>query len=91
MATSRENSARSRLPDGHRLEPEPVEIAPNALVAHGDELVQLDGVKARQFLHSLARRPFVTLVIEGDTLKVYCKGMTEDDAELLMEEWLARE
>lgn len=84
MATSRGNFSSSGLPDDVDKQVFDGELAPLATI-------QLDGVKARQFLHSLARRPFVTLVLEGDKLKVYCKGMSEDHAKELMAEFLEQE
>lgn len=57
----------------------------------GDNLVHLDGVKARQFLHSISRKPFVTLVVDGDTVRVYTRGITDEQASALMEEFLNRE
>ena len=51
-------------------------------------VTSLDDVKAERFLRELGARPFVALVdIEGVT-KVYCKGMSEDDAKELMEKLL---
>lgn len=45
------------------------------------DVVELDEVKARSFLKTLATRPFVTVVVDkGGVFRVYTKGMTEDAA-----------
>jgi GGDEF domain-containing protein len=49
------------------------------------ELVLLEGVRAQRFLRSLADRPFVAVVLEGDETKVVCKGMTSEQAARIMQ------
>ena len=51
----------------------------------------LDAVKARRFLKQLVNRPFVALIPRGEgdnTVVVYCKGMSEDDAERMIRSYL---
>lgn len=44
------------------------------------EVTQLDAVKARRFLRSLAERPFVAIVVEEDKVLIYSKGIDTDEA-----------
>lgn len=43
-------------------------------------VVHMDGQKAKRFLNSLAREPFVAVVVEGQRVRVYTKGVNRQEA-----------